>query len=128
MTIENLGYYEEKDQKLVRLHFGMFLAWLTARGYVTEDWGDDLRAIVEARKQRPSSLAVSVDKLGADALTEPVGAFATEYYGRTYLYDVEDEVWAKEGLFSPADSWKSFDRLAAVIDQRLAAFQSTRSG
>ena len=128
MTIENLTFYEDKDQPMARMHFGMFLAWAIARGYVTEDWADDLRPVVEARKKRPSVLTDAIDKLGAEELTEAVGAFATTYYGRAYFYDVEDEVWAKAGLFSRADSWKSFDRLAVVLDQRLAAFQSARSG
>ncbi len=125
MTIDNVGYYARGDDAVAQIHIGMFLAWALERGHATTEWAEDLLPIVEARRGKPSELIASCDgKLVEEQLTPPALAFAEQYYPDTYFEDFHDQVIAKAGFFTPADSWKAFDRLAAVLDQRFAAFRA----
>lgn len=121
MSIDRVDFYSEEDQALAMMHIGMFLAWALLRGHGSTEWMEDLAPLVAQRAGRPSALASSIDgKLGDEDFDETMAVFARSYYGEQYFDDFDDAVTSKAGLFSPADSWKSFDRLVPLLDRRFA--------
>ncbi len=122
MAIDNVEFYPPADRGLGEMHIGMFFAWAVHRGHAAEEWVEDFGPVVQSRAGVPSDLASTCDgMLCDDQFGDPVLAFVRDYYQPERYFEDFARVVAD-------DAWKSFDRLAPVLDQRLAAFQSTRSG
>ncbi len=118
-------------------HIGMFLAWAIHRGLegevLREDFADELAAVRARRMTGRQFLFECCDgKLTRDDFSDDGNAFATAYY------ESEDEEWGYmpdyaqlfdgqgETLYHVADSWENFDRMAAIIDKRLAEYRARR--
>jgi hypothetical protein len=118
-------------------HMGMFLAWAIHRGLEGELHREDAPDAIEAVRQRRMTgrefLFQQCDgRLTDDDFSDDGNAFARAYY------DSEDEEWGYmpdyatlfdgQGatLYHVADSWENFDRLAPIIDRRLAEYRARR--
>lgn len=125
-SIHNLGWHPPESQAEGATMMGMFLAWVLLRGLGSDELREELGPEAPDRSEPPSHLA-SGEKFGAEQLTAEGAAFAQHYWDGPYVEDFFDHVLEKAGLFTRADSWKSFDRLATVMDARLAEWRATRS-
>ncbi len=125
MPIDHLERYRPEARDLGEMHMSMFFAWALLRGLAAEEYVEELLPVVERRDGRPSDLASTLDgTLIDEQLTERGRAFAHHYYRpEKYFEDFDDAVMTGAGPARPPDSWKSFDRLAAVLDDRLAAVE-----
>jgi hypothetical protein len=121
-------------------HIGMFLAWAIRNGLE----GDELREVapkeldrVRKRKMtgRQFLFKVCDGKFGEDDLGPEGLAFAHHYFSKPsgkygkYLDDycialVPDEM---PSVYHVADTWANYDVIAAVIDERFAAWKKKRS-
>jgi hypothetical protein len=112
-------------------HIGMFLAWAIHRGLVSddlvEDAGGEIDAVRERRKTGRELLFSYLDEgIGEDDLNDEGNAFAKKYYN-DYLADYDH-------LFGPryptcyhaSDDWANFDLIAAVLDEKFAAWKAKR--
>ncbi|AWH55179.1 hypothetical protein C1924_19285 [Stenotrophomonas sp. ESTM1D_MKCIP4_1] len=116
-------------------HIGMYLAWLLLRGMASEELLDDMQDELEALTERTMTpgqfLLVCDGKLVDDMISDEANAFTAEYYDMEngqYLDDYEDLLGEHvPDLYHVADTWENFDRLAPVIAQRFAAWQTTQA-
>jgi hypothetical protein len=108
-------------------HIGMFLGWAIQRDLVGElhrgepDTAIDLDR-VRHRQFHPRDFLLNWcdEKLTDDDLNDQGNAFAAAYYQDHYLDD-----WAElfPDNYRVDDSWETFDRIAAVLDRRFAAWR-----
>jgi len=111
-------------------HIGVFLAWAINHGLEGELHQTNSQASLAAVRQRRMTgrefLEKECDeKFWETDLNEEGNAFATFYYqSDAYFYDYEMTL-AKglPTLYHVADSWQNYDRMAAVIDRRFAAWK-----
>jgi len=119
-------------------HIGMFLAWAIQRGLEgelhREESQESLQAVRDRRMTGREFLSKECDeKFWHEDLNEEGNAFARWYYEgqgeeSPYVTDYErvlgDDV---ETIYHVANSWENYDKLAAVIDQRLAEWRNSAS-
>jgi len=117
-------------------HTGMFVAWAMISGlggelHVTE-CPQDL-ALLTDRGETPGSffLRVCDGKFTNEDLNDEGNAFTGEYFDfekGSYAADYEQTLGADfETLYHVPDTWENFDRLAPVLDRRLAEWRHRRS-
>lgn len=118
MAIDSLEFYPPSDRGLGEMHIGMFLAWAVQRGHAAEEWAENFRSVVQSRAGAPSDLASTCDgELWPEQFADGVLAFVHDYYQpERYFEDFARMV--------SDDGWKSFDRLAPLLDQRFAAYEA----
>lgn len=112
-------------------HIGMFLAWAIQRGLEGElhrkSAGDDLARVRARRLTGRKFLIEHCDgKLWEDDLSDEGNAFARDYY-EADLYDEDYEATFVKGrtptIYHVKDTWRSFDRIAKVLDARFAEWK-----
>jgi hypothetical protein len=109
-------------------HIGMFLAWAILRDLVgdlhREDSIDSLER-VRARQMtgRDFLLKECDEKFTDEDLNELGNEFALSYYEQKYLTDYCETSVEGETAYHVADTWQHFDRLAPVLDERLAEWK-----
>ena len=118
-------------------HSGMYLAWALFAGLGGDhhlvDSPDEF-AQLQARKLTPGAyLLMACDgRFTDDDLNAEGNAFTKAYFqqsGATFFVDYRE--YLAKGLpseYHVADSWSSFDKLAPVLDRRLANWRRGRSG
>lgn len=118
-------------------HSGMFLAWALFTGLGGDhhhiDSPDELEHL-HARKLTPGTyfLVVCDGKFTPEDLNAEGNAFTRAYFqheGATFFTDYHEYV--AKGLpsdYHVADNWSSFDKLAPVLDRRLANWRRGRTG
>ena len=113
-------------------HIGMFLAWAIERGLEGDFHREESAAAlaaVRARKMTGREFLFSRcdEKFWEEDLSEEGNAFATAYYEKDdgYLADYAatliDDL---PSLYHVADTWKNFDRVAALLDRRYAEWKA----
>ena len=113
-------------------HIGMFLAWAIERGLEGDFHREESAAAlaaVRARKMTGREFLFSQcdEKFWEEDLSEEGNAFATAYYEKDdgYLADYAatliDDL---PSLYHVADTWKNFDRVAALLDRRYAEWKA----
>ncbi|WP_416056197.1 hypothetical protein [Stenotrophomonas maltophilia] len=116
-------------------HIGMYLAWLLLQGMAGEELLDDMQeelAALTRRAMTPGKFVLVCDgKLVDDMISDEANAFTAEYYDMEnglYLDDYEDTLGDDvPDLYHVADTWENFDRLAPVIAERFATWQSAQA-
>src|SRR5262245_40640906 len=118
-------------------HIGMFLAWAIINGLA----GDHLRRYAKTELDALAARHVTGGeflrrvcdgKFCDDELNDEGNAFARDYYGEggdvgPYFQDYDDALCAGlPSIYHVADVWENYDRIAAVIDERYAAWQRRR--
>lgn len=109
------------------VHTGLFLAWLVDRGMASELLATESAACVAAirdRRGRPDDLYVEWDGvLATEMLNAEANDFARDYYEQSFLEDYAS-VFVEAGPYGVRGSWGDYDRLARLLDERLAAWRS----
>jgi len=112
-------------------HIGMYLAWIILRGLGgkelvlqtadTYDW-------VRSREVTGRDLLFTKldGKFFDELLSDEGRAFTRAYYETNGYANDYDRVLGSEGptLYHVKDSWENFDKLAPVLDDRLAAWRA----
>lgn len=112
------------------VHGGFLFGWAVDRGLVAS-WlkdrtPDAFAAFADRRLTGPELLAAWDGNLLDDMFSDEGLAFVAAYYGRTYAEDYASTLC--EGLpseYHVENRWDNYDRLVAVLDERLAAFRLT---
>ena len=112
-------------------HIGMFLAWAMLRDLAGEIRREDSQPSLEKLRARQMTgrdflLKECDEKLTDEDLNEIGNQFALSYYEQTYLTDYCDTLLEDDSVYHIADTWENFDRLAEVLDRRLAEWRSKR--
>jgi hypothetical protein len=127
---DNFGRDLAPEQGFV--HTGLFLGWLILHGLVDMvELADEAPEIDEVRRRERTGpeLFQSMDGvLLSTMLTDEGNAFAAAYFDFDhggYLLDYEAGLGVGlPSLYHVADTWENYDRLAAVVDRRYAAWQA----
>lgn len=115
-------------------HIGMFLAWAINNNLEGDLHRDDsVEALADVRQRRITGRDFLInecdEKFWEEDLNDLGNAFAQEYYsGETTLYydDYIETLCDGDGdkIYYVADTWENYDKLAPVISQRFAEWQS----
>jgi hypothetical protein len=115
-------------------HIGMYLAWLIRRGLDTPELlrlvGEQRDAVLQQRISGRTLLLEELDGKLFEALLTPEGqAFTKAYYETNQYLQDYDAVLGGElpTLYHVEDTWENFDRLAPVLDRRLAQWRAGSS-
>ena len=117
-------------------HSGIFFAWALFAGLGGEPHVADTLEAIERRQRREVTpglffLEQCDGKLTDEDFNDEGNAFAQAYFdftNGTYLDDYHTALGADlPSLYHVADSWESFDTMAAVLDQRLFEWRKARS-
>jgi len=111
-------------------HIGLFLAWLITRDLAADaaETAAD-RAAVKSRSLTGAQFLMRHcdGKLLSTDLTQEGRAFADSYYSDAYFSDYERVLaTGLPSTYHVEDSWKSFDAIAPIIDQRYGAWKKER--
>jgi hypothetical protein len=112
-------------------HIGMYLAWIILSRMESFQLRRTAASPVEEvrskhRTGREFLFAHCDGKLTSDALNKEAQAFTVFYYEAQYLHDYDEILVTKAtGTYTVADSWANYERLAAVMDQRLRDYRGT---
>ena len=143
MTYDDATWHHGDDwprdlpQDASATHSGLYLAWALFSGLGGDhhlvDSPDEF-AQLQARKLTPGAyLLMACDgRFTDDDLNAEGNAFTKAYFqqaGATFFADYRE--YLAKGLpseYHVADSWSSFDKLAPVLDRRLATWRRGRPG
>jgi hypothetical protein len=114
-------------------HIGMYLAWIVLRNLGSEELvelGAETYPKVQKREATGRDLLFTeLDEKFFDRLLNPEGKAFTDAYYETDEY-VNDYANVLGGdlptLYHVEDSWDNFDKLAPVLDERLATWRASR--
>jgi Histone H1-like nucleoprotein HC2 len=107
-------------------HIGMFLAWAIERDLVSDELCEDAGADIARVKRRKMTgaqflMTVCDEALSSHDLSAEGNRFAKAYFMKAYMEDYADLFEEKlESLYELADTWKNYDRLRPIIEQRYA--------
>ena len=130
------GWPEELPDDASATHSGLYLAWALTAGLGSDhhlvDSPDELAELL-ARRLTPGVyfLTVCDGKFTDEDLNAEGNAFTRAYFqqeGATFFADYRE--YLAKGLpteYHVADSWSSFDKLAPVLDRRLANWRRGRT-
>lgn len=115
-------------------HIGMFLAWAIMNGLEGElhhEESPEALAAVRSRQMtgREFLFQECDEKFWDVDLNAEANEFAKHYYDGSSPYFEDYETTLAEGLptmYHVEDTWENYDKIAAVIDQRFNAWQSSR--
>jgi hypothetical protein len=112
-------------------HIGMYLAWVILRGFASEDLvklaGDTYNWVRNREVTGGELLLTKLDeKFFEELLTAEGLAFTKSYYETNGYANDYDRVLGGNlpTLYHVQDTWENFDKLAPVIDERLAAWRA----
>lgn len=121
----NFPRWRRKRQAFV--HTGFFLAWLADRSLVSDliaSESADRIAALRDRRGQPGDLYAEWDGvLVPEMLNEEANAFARAYYEQRFFDDYES-VFPEGNNYKVRGSWQNYDRLAPLLDVRLADWRS----
>ncbi|WOE82040.1 hypothetical protein RZO07_12745 [Pseudomonas protegens] len=116
-------------------HIGLFLAWMLINDFASEGLLDDVEEEIRQVQARTLDgreflLRILDEKLSDGDFNDEGNAFALAYYkGRDsgrFSSDYE-QILAPEpdAIYRVENSWSNYDRLASVMDERLAHWRAT---
>jgi hypothetical protein len=112
-------------------HIGMYLAWVILRGLGSKELiqhaGDTYNWVRTREVTGRDLLVTKLDEKFFDELLSPEGKAFTESYYETNGYANDyDRVLGGDlpTLYHVANTWENFDKLAPVLDERLAAWRA----
>ncbi|QNH78114.1 hypothetical protein GGD92_07585 [Pseudomonas protegens] len=116
-------------------HIGLFLAWMLINGFASEELVDDAaEEITQVRSRdldgRAFLLQILDEKLSEADFNDEGNAFALAYYqgqdNSRFYCDYEKTLAPEPGtIYRVENSWSNYDRLAPVLDRRLATWRAT---
>ena len=112
-------------------HIGMYLAWIIHRNLGSDELrkhaGDTYGWVLNREVTGRELLLTKLDEKFFDELLSPEGrAFTESYYESNAFANDYDRVLGGDlpTLYHVADNWENFDKLAPVLDERLAAWRA----
>jgi hypothetical protein len=112
-------------------HIGMYLAWIILRGLGSKELiqhaGDTYNWVRSREVTGRDLLLTKLDEKFFDELLSPEGkAFTESYYATNGYANDYDRVLGGDlpTLYHVANTWENFDKLAPVLDERLAAWRA----
>ena len=112
-------------------HIGMYLAWIVHRNHGSSELavlaGDTYSWVLSREVTGRDLLFTKLDEKFFYQLLSPEGeAFTRSYYESNGYANDYDRVLGGElpSLYHVRDSWENFDKLAPVLDDRLAAWRA----
>lgn len=124
-----LNFETEQDQRAAYTHIGMYLAWAQLRG-LSQALSSELG---ERRVTGATLLENECDsKLTAEEFNAEGNAFTAHYYEKHFVVDYQRVFelqmprtgHATDDFCGIDDTWENFDRLAPLLDKRLAAWRA----
>lgn len=114
-------------------HIGIYLAWIIHRDLGSQalrEYAGEMHQRVLKRHAtgRDLLLAELDEKFFPELLSREGKAFTHDYYETDeYLTDYDRVLGGElETLYHVEDTWENYDRMAPVLDERLAAWRSAR--
>jgi hypothetical protein len=115
-------------------HIGMYLAWVVHRNLGSTELaqlaGDTYSWVLTREVTGRDLLFTKLDEKFFYQLLSPEGeAFTRSYYETNGYANDYDRVLGGDlpSLYHVKDTWENFDKLAPVLDERLAAWRSLNS-
>ena len=112
-------------------HIGMYIAWIMLRDLASKELiqlADDTYTWVLNREVTGRTLLLTkLDEKFFDTLLTPEGReFTSSYYETNGYANDYDRVLGGDlpTLYHVADTWENFDKLAPILDERLAAWRA----
>ena len=112
-------------------HIGMYIAWIMLRDLASKELiqlADDTYTWVLNREVTGRTLLLTkLDEKFFDQLLTPEGReFTRSYYETNGYANDYDRVLGGDlpTLYHVADTWENFDKLAPILDERLAAWRA----
>jgi hypothetical protein len=125
------NYPPELPPENAGTHIGMYLAWIILRGLGSKELvlhAADTYNWVRSREVTGRDLLFTkLDEKFFDELLSPEGeAFTHSYYETNGYANDYDRVLGADlpTLYHVRDTWENFDKLAPVLDERLAAWRA----
>lgn len=126
---------EDLPHEAATTHIGMFLAWMLLNGQASEELREDAEeelAALQAREITGGQFLMRVldEKLTDQEFDDLGNAFTVAYYqgaedDSRYVDDYLEAFGVDvENLYGVPDSWEQYDRLAPLIDQRFATWNT----
>jgi hypothetical protein len=113
-------------------HIGMYLAFIILNRLESFSLRQTAAVAVEEVRSKQMTgrellFAHSAGRLTSDALNKEGQAFTESYYEEQYLRDFHEVLVSRAtGTYTVVDSWANYDRLAAVMDQRLRDYRGLK--
>lgn len=114
-------------------HIGMYLAWIIHRNLgsreLAELGAETYGRVVRREATGRELLFTELDeKFFARLLNKEGKAFTSDYYeSNDYLNDYDRVLGGGlDSLYRVNDTWENYDRIALILDERLAAWRSGR--
>jgi hypothetical protein len=115
-------------------HIGMYLAWVLDRDLGSRELAKHVGPRLPAFRQRQITgrdlLMTELDEKFFPSLLSPEGRKFTAAYYETdeYVQDYAELLASDlESVYHVADSWENYDKLARRLDERLAAWRTSRA-
>ena len=115
-------------------HIGMYLAWIVHRNLGSNELaqlaGDTYSWVLTREVTGRDLLITKLDEKFSYQLLNPEGeAFTRSYYESNGYANDYDRVLGGDlpTLYHVKDTWENFDKLAPVLDERLAAWRALNS-
>jgi hypothetical protein len=125
------NYPPELPQENAGTHIGMYLAWIILRGLGSKELvlhaADTYNWVRNREVTGRDLLFTKLDEKFFDELLSPEGeAFTRSYYETNGYANDYDRVLGADlpTLYHVQDTWENFDKLAPVLDERLAAWRA----
>jgi hypothetical protein len=114
-------------------HIGIYVAWVIHRGLgsnrLEKDGGETYQRVLQREATGRDLLFSELDEKFFPELLKPEArAFTHDYYESNEYVNDYDRVLggALETLYHVEDTWENYDRMAPILDQRLAAWRGTK--
>jgi hypothetical protein len=125
------NYPPELPSENAGTHIGMYLAWIVLRGLGSKELvlhaADTYNWVRNREVTGRDLLFTKLDEKLFDELLSPEGlAFTRSYYETNGYANDYDRVLGADlpTLYHVQDTWENFDKLAPVLDERLAAWRA----
>jgi len=112
-------------------HIGMYIAWIMLRDLASKELiqhaGDTYTWVLDREVTGRTLLLTKLDEKFFDQLLTPEGReFTRSYYETNGFANDYDRVLGGDlpTLYHVADTWENFDKLAPILDERLAAWRA----
>ena len=114
-------------------HIGIYLAWVIHRGLgskkLKEYGGETYQRVLDRSSTGRDLLFTELDeKFFSELLSKEGRAFTHDYYeSNDYLLDYSRVLGGVlPTLYHVEDTWDNYDRIAPILDERLAAWRSSK--
>ena len=112
-------------------HIGMYIAWIMLRDLASKELiqhaGDTYTWVLNREVTGRTLLLTKLDEKFFNQLLTPEGReFTRSYYETNGFANDYDRVLGGDlpTLYHVADTWENFDKLAPILDERLAAWRA----